>query len=293
MSNYDQYTTGGTSSAQPRTEADAVAEIVRHLAKPEIIHHDTWEVPMIAVPQGVTLHGVEQNLPVPRRKRATVHLCDAESLIRYVMAHAEDNTTIFATANDSGSVFCAVLDYHHAGVEGAPQWGSHQAIYNAAHSVEWKRWTARDGKLLSQEDMARFIEDNRADIEEPDGATLLELVRSMEATSKAEFKSAVRLDNGDRSLTYQHTTDARAGQKGELEVPEGFLLSLPVFEGGAVFNLAARFRYRINGGTLQVYYELDGPHKVIDLAHSALRDKIARETSLIVLNGRVSLKDSN
>ena len=152
--------------------------------------------------------------------------------------------------------------------------------------------------------MAQFLESNMVDVVyiakadaqdgkpaevgSPDGATLLEICRTLEAKKKVNFKSSVRLGDGSTQFTYDEDVSGTA-VKGTMAIPDQFSIGVPVFENGEKYRLDVRFRYRIgDGGDLSMWLELVREHKVIEDAVKQLRAQIAKETTLAVLNGSPS-----
>jgi uncharacterized protein YfdQ (DUF2303 family) len=290
-----------------KSEAEAVAEIVRrNLSDLPLIKASETGVSLIAHPAGHTrtLESLERFEALPRRKRAVVVVGDHSSFIDYVARHMEAGTLIFASITEQGGSFKAILDYHVAnhtpgddkatasadplGDPNGSRWGNHVCTYIAEHTAEWKRWIQLSGRPQTQTAMALFIEDNIFDIIEPAPAVMLEMVKSLEATQGVAFKSAIRLDNGDRKLEYNHQTVAKAGQAGEIEIPTRFKLRFGVFVNGPVYDIDCRFRYKIDGGALQMAFEIERPHKLIDLALTDARTAIVQTLRLPVLLGGAS-----
>jgi len=259
-------------------------------------HQDTRLVgstPVVLLPGGYAVHDLSAKLEAPTRKRGTTKLNDAESFIAVVKDQSNDSTRLFSTINPP--TFTAVFNHH---AEGAG-WGDHRAKYDAPLSPEWKAWTGIDAKKLNQLDMAQFLETNMVDVVyiataagepgSPDGATLLEICRTLEATKKVNFKSSVRLPNGSAEFTYDEEVNGTA-VKGTMTIPEQFSIGVPVFENGEKYRQDVRFRYRIQeGGQLVIWLELIRPHKVIEDAVKQLREHVAKETGLQVLNGEPSV----
>lgn len=210
------------------------------------------------IPAGA-MHDVvdlERFLGNPRRKKGTVEFFTADSLSRYVKAHGDDRTAIYADVERP--IVVAVLDGHHdeAG------WGEHRAVLRLRPTAEWSRWMARNAKIGSQTEFAEHIEDCLADIVEPSGAEMLELAQHFQATTKVAFRSAKVLTDGQRQLLYEETIDARAGMKGQLTIPSTFSIAVAPFEGAPTYKVTARLRYRMREGTLNIGYVLDRPDKV-------------------------------
>ncbi len=111
------------------------------------------------------------------------------------------------------------------------------------------------------------------------------MCRTLEAKKKVDFKSAIRLADGSTQFTYDEYVQGSALQ-GQLQVPEQFSLAIPVFENGAKWRVDVRLRYRIqDGGNLVMWLELIRPQKVIEGAVLELREQIAKDTGLQILNG--------
>lgn len=248
--------------------------------------------PMVLLPEGFQVENLEHVLPAPARKSGTTVLNDAESFISVVNDQSGSNTRLFSTINPP--TFTAVFN-HHADEAG---WGDHKAQYNAPLSPEWVEWTGANTVKRNQVDMAQFLEANMVDVVfiaaefdepgSPDGATLLEICRTLEATKKVNFKSSVRLADGSTQFTYDEDV-AGGAVKGTMAIPEQFSIGVPVFENGEKYRQDVRFRYRIQeGGNLVMWLELIRPHKVIEDAVKQLRAHIAEQTGLQVLNGSPS-----
>jgi uncharacterized protein YfdQ (DUF2303 family) len=254
-----------------------VAEVVRAGLAP-LINPIAVPVPHVLWPGERRVDSLERLCVSPVRKRAVVEVRDYMSCIDYVARHQEPGSVIFAVVREDGGCFTAILDYHGNNELGGniPRWGDHTCRYVCEHSPEWKRWLQRSGEAMSQVSMALFIEDNLIDIIEPEAARMLEMVKTLEATQGVEFKSLVRLDNGDRGLHYSHTTAAKAGQQGDMEIPEKFKLKIAVFENGPGYDVECRFRYRIKDGSLSLGYEVIRPHKIVDLALTEARTAIVQ-----------------
>lgn len=254
-------------------------------------------VPVVLLPEGYTAHAMEHLLAAPARKKGTTVLNDAESFIIVVNDQKGDNTRLFSTIEPP--TFTAVFNHTAQGTG----WGDHRAHYATPLAPEWKAWTGMDGKKANQVDLAQFIENNLIDVVfidknaegapvgevgSPDGATLLEVCRTLEAKKKVDFKSAIRLADGSTQFTYDEDVSGSARQ-GQLAVPEQFSLGIPVFENGAKYRVDVRLRYRIaDGGQLTMWLELIRPHKTIEHAVKELRESIAGATNLKILNGAPS-----
>lgn len=235
--------------------------------------------PYVLVPEGYRYEGKEEILPAPLRKRGNTVLNDAASFIAVVNDQKGEATRLYSTINPP--TFTAVFNDTAA----EPGWRDHKAVYNAPLSPEWLIWNAENGRQKNQSDFAQFIETNLPDIAKPNGADVLEVARTLEAKKKVNFASSIRLSDGSTQFTYEEDVQGSA-QKGQLKVPEVFVLAIPIFENGDPWRVEAKLRYRIgDGGKLSIWYELVRPHKVIEAAVKELRATIATDTGLNILVG--------
>lgn len=231
-------------------------------------------------------------LPVAKAGHA-VHYTGA-SLAGYVNAHRlPGQTALYADVR--ALKIAAVLDGHgqHAeqpqvrvdGIEVDPDdragWGRHTASLTVRRTPEWEHWRKLDGQLVAQETFAEHLIDGQGEITSPPAADMLELAESFQATSKVDFESASRLDTGQRRPTYTETVAAKAGRKGQLDIPTEFTLGVAPFEGSPAYAVTALFRYRINGGNLAVGYKLVRPHDVELHAFTDIVSDVEQATGLI------------
>lgn len=238
------------------------------------------ERPFVVVPQDAKVADLENYLLAPTRKRGSTTLTDVASFIAFVSAEKTPETRIYGNLDNPH--FTAVFNDHG---KSGPGWRDHIAKYACPLSPEWLIWIGHSGKHKTQVDFAQFIEDNLPDIVEPAGAEMLEISRSLEAKKSVNFASGVRLTNGANELTYEETISG-AAQKGKLQVPEGFVIGIPVLQGGDSYRVEARLRYRIgDGGKMTMWYELVRPHKIVEDAIKNIRAEIKTGTELDVLSG--------
>lgn len=241
------------------TDAQVIADRAVIAAGPQQV--DPAKPYTIVVPEGACLEvpDLDKYLDAPRRKTGTVGLQTVDDFVQYVKRHQDgEGTTIWVDADDREIV--AVLDDHGAD----PAWGEHRARMGLDLTDEWIHWTAKDGHMLGQIDFAEHVEEGLGDIVVPDGATMLEIAQSLQASTSTQFKSAQRLHSGEVHLEFVEEQTARAGQKGDLSIPKEFVLGIKPFRGEDAYRVIARFRHRIRDGKLALGYKLDRPERVIE-----------------------------
>lgn len=260
------------------TEARAVAALASCSQVPSTV----GETPMVIVPEDYEVKNLESLLASPTRKRGTVALRDVKSFITLVNADKQSGTRLYGNYTSPG--FVAVFNDHGSF---NPGWQDHKAVFNCPTSIEWKTWHGKNGVKMNQEDFAQFIEDNLPDIAMPPAADMLEISRTLEAKKKVNFASGIRLANGQNQLTYEEEISGTAA-KGQIQVPEEFTIGIPVLEGGIKYAVTARLRYRIlDGGKMNMWFELVRPHKILEDAIKEVWFQIEQETTLTVLNGSI------
>lgn len=234
----------------------------------------------------IGFHDTDQWAPFPRRATAARRVSDAESFVAYVNRHKTAGTEVFAHILSSSVV--GIIDSHE-GTDQPAGWQGHRVSLDLEHSKEWLAWTARDlgqnpQAWFSQHEFAEFIEDRALDVHTPEHARLIEIATTFEAKSKADFTSAVRLDNGDVRLDYTEQTTAKAGQKGDIEIPKELILALRPYIGGPRVWVTAQFRYRLTGGNVLLGFALVRPEVILETAFADIVTEI-REGKTVTKDG--------
>ncbi len=230
--------------------------------------------------QKVDLTGPEHT-GTPARKAGTTTVRDATSFGAYFTKHADPDTEVYADAERL--TVTAVLDAHTADTA---RWSAHRLTLALSKTEAWKQWMQHDGSLLGQEAFAEFLEDHLPELLEPSAADMLEIAQSIQAATKVDFQSSTRLTSGQRQFQFVETTTAKAGQKGQLTIPETFTIGLVPFEGSEGYKLTARFRYRIGReGQLTLGYKLERPGDILRLAFGDVVTAIGEDIEQPVMNG--------
>lgn len=266
-----------------------IADLAFHAAGPQEVELGKYYT--IAI--GGQLHKIDltgdEYQTRPRRKKGTTVVRDVASFRDYYLKHHRRDVAGSATsevyASRDALKVTAVLDAPGA-EDGDTGWAQHRAVLQLEQTTAFKAWNAYSGREMSQEEFATFLEDNRADIQSPPAAEMLEVAQSIQATQNVDFASGHRLSDGQRRIGYVETNTAKAGTKGELAIPAEIVLGLFVFKGATVADaFTARFRHRINGGQLRLMYKLDRPEDVVDSAFEGVIEEVAEQCQAIVLRG--------
>ena len=247
---------------------------------------DAPEMLAAVVPDGYRLEHLSlPTLPrsTPRRVTGTVTVTDVISWLAYFGKHGGPHSEVFGDVKSS--TITALLNAPSA--PDKPAYGDHRLVLQLEHSAAWRSWTAVSGQMLSQTGFAQHIEDRSPDLRNPDAATALELAQSLQATNGVEFESGSKLQNGQRRFVFRETIEAKAGQRGELEVPTEFEMVLQVWRGVAIaVPVTARFRYSIRREGLGMGVVLDRVEDVLDAAWASLLAELTDTLPVPVLAGR-------
>jgi uncharacterized protein YfdQ (DUF2303 family) len=257
-----------------KTEAEQVRDIERATSP---IHSVGDDKKIAIVPMGYQVHDLEKYLDEPTRLRANRVFHDVASFIEYCDPHISRDESILLADKDK-TTFSIIFDYRG--------WKEHTAKYACPLSDEWKRWKDQSGKQTTQQQFAQFIEDNLPDVIKPEGAAMLEISRTLEAKKNVNFISNTRLNNGTVDFVFEEKIEATA-QKGDIKIPEIFVIGIPVFTNGELFEINAKLRYRLDSGKLSIWYELERPHKVQDAAFQKVRKEIEEGLKVKALMGEV------
>lgn len=258
---------------------EAIITAAREHASPHIIDPTKAEVAVFVVPEGSRVEKVQRDesyLDKPRRTKGSVTVEDLPSLQAYIAEHYDaGRTTVWVHV--AQHQVTAVLDDDDAQLAA---WRDHRATLALVKTPEWIRWRRLDGTLMGQEQFAEHIEESELDIVSPDAATMLEIAQTFQTTTNAEFRQGTRLQSGDISFTWVKEENAKAGRKGELEIPATFTLAIAPFEGEDKTPIDARLRFRVNDGALRIGYKLVRPdefeRETMLVIASALREDVAR-----------------
>lgn len=253
----------------------SIAELVRAAQTAETF--GTGGKPCVIISTDQRVECVEHLLARPARKTGNPQFVRCDSFVRYVNEHKNDGSRIYV----SGAMcLTAVLD-HHAD---QPEWGQHRSTYAIKHSLEWHTWVAKNGVKMTQKDFCEFIEDNAKDI--AGRSDMVELIRTLQVNSSVDYKSFERGDNGNCSLMFVKTSSAKAGEKGEIDIPALFTIQIPAFEGGeAKPPIVAKLRFDMSDAKLKLWYELQHLQQILNLHTDAVVGTLAQATGIAPFYG--------
>ncbi|MGY5048257.1 DUF2303 family protein [Streptomyces sp. 900105755] len=214
------------------------------------------------------------------RKTGTITVRDSASFLTYFGKHADDASEVYSDVEQL--TVTAVLDAHAAD---AARFGEHRLALSLRRTKAWQEWLQLNGRLVSQDEFANFLEDHLPNLVEPDAATMLEIAQSIKAHTKSEFQSSTRLQSGERKFAFVEDIKTSAGAKGDITIPETFRIAVPPFEGADAYSMTARFKYRLDRGVLTLGFKLEQPEERAKAAFADVLAAIADGINTPILNG--------
>ena len=235
--------------------------------------------------------------PYPQRITGTAIFDATTSLLDYWAIHADASSQLFADRDRH--TITAVFDAHlgAGGDDTDPptsptaqraMWQSHRAQLHLTQHPTLTDWLKYNEKPFDQAVFVEFLEDHASEVVVPDGATILQMVRDLRATSNAEFKAAYDPATGARTLGFHETIQTRV-HEGEVDLPEQFTVQLPVWRGSEqTVQVDARLRIRTQPGRagLTLHYKLHQYQDAIDAAFADEMAGVADKATRAVLSGR-------
>lgn len=199
-----------------------------------------------------------------------------DSLVDYTKRFHKADSAVFASGEINS--ITTILDWHPEDTVDYGGLARHKVVLPLLFTDEWKAWARLNGKVVGQKELGEFIEEYLHNVVAPDAASVLETVLTLSGKKSVNYKNATRLANGDVSLVWEETTEAKAGQKGELKVPAELTLRIPVYAGcekETTFDIRTMFRYNITDGNLTFQLKMLGVDKIHDLAFEAVYESLA------------------
>lgn len=285
-----------------QTENQAIIDFATQRARVDL--HTIDGVTFAARPAGVALESVkkfrDEYLTKPERLKGKAKLETLASLIAHVNRFKDAGSAVFGHVGDKPWLF-AIYDYNEG--PQAPRFGGHVAEYMFPLSREWAAWMAIDGKPMEQGAFAAWIEDHAADVVVPSipqaaGAVealraveiipgtptqILTLSRGIDVRVESNVVNRVSLPTGGQRLVFDESIKGAAGEP--LDVPGGFVIAVPLFDGGGHYALPVRLRLRVEKGRVLWTLAILRADDVLRAAVTAAAEHASAETALPLFYG--------
>lgn len=257
----------------------------------------------------------------PWRRTGTAKMFDLQSLIIWANRHKGDTSALFAEISHTPSLTC-IADYQAEGPavmdatsrDPKASHNRHRATYAFPVSAEWKLWTGRSGKPMGKAELGEFVEANAKDMLDPSDmlvqgqmihmepwekdmwriaaqvkgrfgnpGTLIDLSRRFEVDEKSTLSTTRNPDTGESS--FQFINEHQNPDGTPVKIPNLFLIAVPVFENGALYRLAVRFRYAKAGSDINFTLTLHNPDLALRDAVELALAQAVEETALPLMRG--------
>ncbi len=238
------------------SEVKEIERIAQEAMTPSMIEAEGYRA-IISHPNTLRLHDAEDYRVHPRRVKRNLMCTDTQTLLDYWLKWKGEDSEIFADLEKRQVLMR--FDEHTAEL---PQWGEHNALYECPQGKEWAEWEENDKNRMSQEEFGIFLEDRAKEVVEPNGTDLLALTQHFAVGQDVSYSKAQRQTDGNVQFSYSQTN----APADSIKIPETFTLGIAPFHNGKVYEVKARFRYRISNGSLAMWYELIEPWRVIEHA---------------------------
>lgn len=255
----------------------------------------------------------------PPRRRGSDRLTTLDSLIAWATRFKGDTSVLFASKDGKAPSLTCIANWHGAGAaapsdrDPSAQHGDHRGIYSFPLSKEWKYWEAAAAEPLSMDELGEIIEASAKDFLEPTPA-LLGAGKPQEDWEKRMIETAAKLggrfaqysqmiqlarefalnenntvqvkrerDSGEQTAVFVNEHKDATGQP--VKIPNLFMIAIPVFDGGALYRLPVRLRYRTAGGKVQFILTRYDPESAFDDAFDEAVETASQASGLPVFYG--------
>lgn len=295
---------------QQQSDVKSVIDAVERLTKPTVhaVDRIAPESGRVAfIPDGIKpvdlASFIRPALERPERRTGTAVVTTLASFIEHTNRFKDQHSAVFASDDKKEPSLTSVLDYHELTATGLPRFGTHRTLYRFPLSDEWRFWTQSSLEGIAQGAFAELIEDHLLDVLDPAGAgelmrdtldqldmraagrtRLRELARGLTVHVESKIATHKNLDNGEGVLVYEESHSD--GQGMPVKVPNGFVVAIPVFRGGPLYQLAVRLRYRPRQGGVTWTVQAYGVDEVFRHAFEEACDRARTETELPLFFGK-------
>jgi len=175
----------------------------------------------------------------------------------------------------------------------------HGVSFKFPLSKDFKYWLSNNAEAMSTGDFSIFMEerivemvvandDDKFPIQSlkpkfADPLEMLELSRDLQIYSEDSVVSKQKLSSGEHEIKFSTEHKDASGQK--IQLPDFFVINVPIFEGGDAHRICVRLRYRLNSGTIKWFYDLYRIDNVLNDAFDHACDRVRNETNLPLYYG--------
>ncbi len=233
---------------------------------------------------GELIRASDDRAAAPRRRRGNQFLTEMASFVDHINRYKSADSVVFADNEQFQLV--AVHNENPIGPEANKTgWRDHRSVYTCPRSPEWLAWTKLDGTAQPQEAFADFVEERLEDLTTGEGfpapTDVLKMARDLLVLTKGTFQRTINPTTGAGTLVCKSETDT-----GSTVIPRAFLIAIPVFEGGARYQVEARVRFQLESGRPSFSFVLHRRKEIERDAFREARTHVVTETGLALFAGK-------
>lgn len=280
---------------------------------------------LVAVPEGKIIKDITPYVRAaatafrPLARSGTARIEDVKSFIDWTNRHKDDDSVIFSSSLNDAFSLTSVIDYNKAGPspdatgpDDKARNGNHRGYYAFPLSKEWKAWKSACSMPLSGAELGEFIEDRADDILTPPPSfygsgepteqdkammdialklggrfggynTLKNLANEFKVQEHTGIVAKTNRDTGE--TTVQFINEHKEPDGTPINIPNVFMIAVPVFDGGAAYRLAVRLRYRRQNQAVVWLLSIYNAQAAVDMAWKEAVNLVRQETGLPVFAG--------
>lgn len=266
----------------------------------------------------------------PWRRTGHAKFTDLDSFIFWANRNKGYTSALFAEVSGQPKLTC-IADYLGEGApvidaksrDPKASHMAHRASYAFPLSPEWKIWNAVSDQGLTGPEMGEFVEANAKDLLDPTPAllsqkrdevkddwehdmldiarqlqgrfgqfaTLIQLARNFNINEVSNVTASMNRDTGESSI--QFFNEHQQADGAPVQIPNLFMVAIPVFENGAAYRLPVRFRYRKAGQAVKFIFTL---HNADIALRNAIDEALAHaqeQTALPLFRGQPETQAPN
>lgn len=258
----------------------------------------------------------------PTRRKGTDTLTTLGSLIDWANRFKGESSVLFADKNPAAPSLVCIANYHNAGPanpsgrDETASYGDHRGSYSFPLSKEWKFWEKVTADPLTMDELGEVIEAAAKDFLEPT-PPLLGTGKPTEDWEKRMIETAAKLggrfaqyaqmimlarefalneastiqvkrerDSGEQTAVFVNEHKDATGQP--VKIPNLFMIAIPVFDGGDLYRLPVRLRYRTTGGKVHFILTRYDPESAFQDAFEEAVVRAQFETELPLFYGQTA-----
>ncbi len=229
----------------------SLVDAIKKSAAGDIKPYEFEDETLALVPDGFKLESFASRSDRIRRPSESIKVFREVSFRDYWRRFAGESSVCFGDLN--GLTLHAVIDYH--GADGKPDHCEHNASFTPRLDLGWAFWKGVSGRLMSQRDFQRVLEERTNDIIAPEGAGLLDLIANLEATMRIDAGDVHRLDNGSRKIQYRKQNQI----VGDVTIPARIIIATGIFEGALDREVELLLRWDVDDETHKAKFALEIP----------------------------------